>query len=346
MGKIENKIYLNAAKFSNIVYQFFGFFPVFVKVKSSMKHSKLSEILIQLWSIIVLTFIFINILIVAQNQEIIFNENSLDKANDILKFSCVTAAVVIFIVESLVNVREFKMIFKKFQKFENELKVYGVKFENYQTRMMKDYARKFILIVFTQTIFETYIISSDFWTDFWLVNSIPSCVCRLRHLQYIYFLHIIRYKVLMLQDELEKIVQNSKLRFLSHDENVYEKTLDRLQSIKNAYGILWDVTFDVNEVFTWSIAANLVHNFVQIGCDSYWAYISLSKNELDMFLSFTIITPAVFLIFLVLYEANEIKVEALKIPVLLHSIKKSKKEVDLYKMVRLKKENSSFFFKF
>lgn len=45
-----------------------------------------------------------------------------------------------------------------------------------------------------------------------------------------------------------------------------------------------------------------------------------------------IIDPTVSL-FLILFEATRIKVEASNIPILIHSIRKIKTEVDLYKIV-------------
>jgi hypothetical protein len=39
---------------------------------------------------------------------------------------------------------------------------------------------------------------------------------------------------------------------------------------------------------------------------------------------------------LILFEANKVKVEASKIPLQLHEIRKGKCDVDLYKMVRSK----------
>jgi 7tm Chemosensory receptor len=345
MGKLENTFYSLAQKISEIVFRLYGLFPVLIKPhKSSI--SKLCEILIQLWSLVLLVVLFLNICWVVRNQEKMFNENSLGKVNDALKFGCVCFAFLIFLIESFFNAKQFKTIFRKFKKFNNELSVLGMNFEKRKAKMIRDYARKFILVVVSQIIVETYIVSTVNWVDFWIANYIPSTACRIRHLQYIYFLHLIRYKVLMLQDEMSIIVESSRIRFLSHDKNVYNNALDRLQTLKNAYGILWDVTFDVNDAFTWSNAANFVQNFVQIGCDCYWSYSSLVQNHFDPLMSSLMICPSIFQIFLVLNQANKIKVEALKIPVLLHKIRKSKKEIDLYKMVSGTETKLRVIFKF
>lgn len=96
-----------------------------------------------------------------------------------------------------------------------------------------------------------------------------------------------------------------------------------------------NIEFSKNS-FSWSLAANLVQNFVQMGCDSYWTFLSLLDypNDNDYFILILGIVTPIFTIFVVLFEATKIKNEALKIPVMLHSIRKSKTEVELYKMVR------------
>jgi hypothetical protein len=137
----------------------------------------------------------------------------------------------------------------------------------------------------------------------------------------------------MVQDEMQKIVDASKFRLFSQDKAEYEKVLDRLQTLKNTYKLLWDVSFEINEVFTWSITANLIQNFVQTGCDLYWCWISFAQKTIEYPIYCSIILPPVLLISLVLFEANRVKVEALKIPVQIHDISKCKREVELYNMV-------------
>lgn len=87
--------------------------------------------------------------------------------------------------------------------------------------------------------------------------------------------------------------------------------------------------------FTWSLSANLIQNFIQIGCDSYWIFISISKYPTDdgyIILSYGILVPSA-VIYLILFEANRIKFDASKIAVSIHNIRKNKSATDLYKMV-------------
>lgn len=324
--------YSKSEKFSILIFKLLGFYPV-VEQQNTESGSKLSQLLLQAWSIVIYLLVCINILSVVTNDDQVFDDMSLGNTNNILKYGCTNVSHLVFVAESLVNIQKFKLIFKSFDKVQNELKVLRINFESYKSKMVKEYAVKFLIFMTMEIISQVYIFSNIKWRNFWIVNNVPSFLCRVRHVQYIYFLHLIRFDMKIIQDEMEKIVKDSKMRLFSHDKNVYDNTLDRLQALKNAYGVLWNVVFDINEIFTWSITANIIQNFVQIGCDSYWVYISLSRRTFELFITSCNTVPTLIIISLVLFEANRVKIEALKIPVQIHSIRKCKRETDLYQMV-------------
>jgi len=150
-------------------------------------------------------------------------------------------------------------------------------------------------------------------------------------------MHEIQTNIFVLQNKILTIVENSKRYLMSSDRRIYEKSLEELQIIKTAYGELWSITFEINEAFTWSLTSNLVYNFVQIGCDSYWLYISILYDPASVGFSISqyvscVITP-ILLILLVLHKANKIKIESARIPIYLYSIKKTKDDVELSKIL-------------
>lgn len=75
---------------------------------------------------------------------------------------------------------------------------------------------------------------------------------------------------------------------------------------------------------------------MQIGCDLFSAFLSVFNDHGDdghITLIIGISLPIIS-IFLILFEATKVKVEASEIPVLLHSIRKNKTEEELYEIVR------------
>lgn len=339
MKQIGNKFYVQVEKLSKIIFRGFGLFPVFADTQHV--HSKMSDVILKCWSLFVLFLATINISTIVKYKKEIFDDTSVGNINDSLKFAAVLVAVYVIIIETLVKGEKFKNAYRKLHSFDDKCKSLHVNLKRYRVKMTKRFGIQFIFVSLMQVSVETFVFFNIEWTEFWSANIFLATLCRMRHLQYVYFLHLIRLRIAILRDELAKIVKQSHRQFLSSDNSSYEEALDRLQMIKTAHGILWGLTFEVNEIFTWSLTANLVQNFLQIGCDSYWAYL-LSYKYPDqrefklVILCFLTILP-LMQIFMILYEANAIKVEASKLPVQLHTIRKIKSETELYKMVRISK---------
>lgn len=241
---------MTVVKVATVLFQFLGLFPVLIGDRNVFNQSKLPELLLTCWSFVWLISISVLNLFVVSNQELIFNDNPVGRVNDILKFASLSTAYVVLIIESLYNAQKFKSLFRGFERFNLECKNLGVNFEKYRSRTTKTVAIKYILIQSMHILVEIsfwLLVESREWKSFWLVNFIPAFVCRIRHLQYIFFLHLIKSKIILMQEELGKIVANSRISFLSSNQSVYEASLEHLQIIKNAYGILWKTTFEVND---------------------------------------------------------------------------------------------------
>lgn len=329
-----NKFYAQIEKFSKILFRMLGFFPLFPNQRTL---KQFSEVLIRCWSLVVIVFITTNISLISNYEDNVFDESSIEIVNDLLKFSCATVSTYIIILDSLVNNEKFRKFYEMLDKFKVECKRLNIDVKSYKTKKTKKFGKQFLFFVLMQLSVEVFVVCTVDWTEFWSINIFPSCICRLRHLQYIYFLHLIQSKVSILKDEIESSVEASHEYFLSSNRTVYKSILGRLQATKSAYGNLWKATFELNEAFTWSLTANLVQNFVQIGCDSYWSFFRKpdSSRVYQAVLFCCLNVPPVILISTILYQANKVENESSKIPIKLHSIRKSKLEVELYKMVSL-----------
>lgn len=326
----------NVKIFAKRFYRFFGLYPVVIDRSGA---SKFPEFLLQCWSFVLLLSAAVSVVCVVVNEEKFLNEKSIEKANDLLKFGCLMASACVMIIDSLINRPRFKKISTIIGSFEKACQPLRVNFDEYRRDMIRKFAGKFMFVITLLVIIEFYILFNNTWIEFYFANIFWSCAARFRHLQYLEMLHVIRSKIAILNNAMTKLVENSKS---SRSRINYQALLEDLQSVKTSYGVLWSLTFEVNEAFCWSLASNLIQNFVQIGCDSYSFYISLvhakSENETFHFLQFAslVVLPTV-LIVLILDQANKIKVESTLIPIKLHSIRKTKDDGDLYKMVTLLK---------
>lgn len=307
------KIYSSVHKISCIFFKCFGFIP------ASIDNSATESFMI-FWSCVILLLIIVHFVLSMWFQEFILSQAPVGNVNDFLKFCSGSIAYFVIIVESLYGIRKFKIIAERIKLLDEKFQTLGQssyrKF--YRTEFVEVFAKRFVFFVLLHVGAEIYLILTVDWINFILANLIPGMACRLRHIHYISYIHLIRSKLKTIQFELGE-------SFHGNYDN--KGLIKRLQTLKDVHGILWRMTFDINEMFAWSITATLIRNFVQIGCDSYWVFVNYSRQPLDM-QSLINIAPGALLLVIMLSDANEIQTESAKIPILLHSQKRLKTNND------------------
>lgn len=330
-------IYRKFAKLLKLIFIIFGLHPIPLDYENKTKDKPFAESIIKLWSIfLMLTRVVIFLVVIYYQDQIFYDRDSVGKINDILKYAMVFLAYIVIIFESMINKNRLKIIYRKLKCFRYECEILHINYAQYNDEMLKEYIRK----VFCLAIFYVFIeikvttnIGRKMWINFWIVNIIPTSCCRFRHMQHVYFIEIIRSHVLMLKNELQKIVNTSNVICLSTKKESYETSLAKLQAIKRGYGQIWDITNNVNDLLTWSQAANFTHNFVQIGrididkvnilrklsfhffiaCDMYWYYHILLNSAMEDNIDSTIlcsIAPIPIVAF-VLFSAERATVEVI-----------------------------------
>lgn len=308
--------------------QLFGYFSI--STFETYTYRKLVEITLKVWSSVIISWILFYISYALCNQEEIFSSYIIGKANDILKLVTVYLAFAINVIETNFRYKrllKLEKLCKNFEKIGN--------FQKFQFQMKKIYAWKFIIMAVIVFIVEVQIVStvtSSKWKCYWLLIVIPIVACRLRTMQYIYYLNLIRFYTKMIKYEMETIaLYSSKCTTKAETELISKK----LQTLKHFYQLLYKVTNATNKFFCFSINFNFIHEFIESGTEFYYIYISLNEviddNLFTVYIS--AFGPTVFM-FLPLYEAELIECEASKIGEILHSIKKNEDDVELFKVVR------------
>lgn len=204
-----------------------------------------------------------------------------------LKFSAVFVAFFVIVIEKFLQRKTLLKFHKKLDDFEAESKALNIDYKSYWHAIRNSFARKFFITYFWSFMVEIVMISSiglnRQWQYIWLANLLPILACRILHLQYIYFVSIIKYHTPIIQDELQKLQGNKTIPA--------DQVIKKLQSIKNLYGILHDLNLCINDLFTFSLTANFVHEYVQCGCDSFWTYLSYTNDQVtkNVFIKNTLI---------------------------------------------------------
>lgn len=329
------KVFSSVRKISWGIFKFLGFIPASL---DEFRKSEKVEIFSMTWSGLIIAVVTIYAAVIMRYQEGIFNQTAIGNINDTLKFLTGSSAHFVSLCESMMKVKKFRMIFKHLTMFDEECKNLNVNFAIYKREFLKSFAIRFFWFFVIGAVMEIYVIVTlDSGRKFILANLFSTIACRLKHLQYMFYLHLMLSKVKIIQIELVKSFEDSSRRFHSTTyERDCEKLIDRLQMLKNVYGILWRTTHEISEMFVWSITANLIHNFVQIGCDSYWTVMKYWEASDDCTQLIFIISATVVLIVSMLRDANAIQIESSKIPVRMHSLRKSREEFAVYKMESIK----------
>ncbi|KAG5680408.1 hypothetical protein PVAND_009917 [Polypedilum vanderplanki] len=329
----QQKIFKQIEKFSQIVFQFCGFNSIPI---SDGKY--LTEVYLRIWTFFVFVCVISATVIAIKYDDVVFSDSFVGKANDMLKFVTVYFSFAVCIAESFLNNKKLKKFYSKFKKFVKEIEISDRKLLSFSLKFRKNYSIIFAVMFIISIAMEIFMIScigfSKQWQYFWILNLIPILACRMRNLQYFYVLSIIKLQIRVIRDELRNIVEFTKWNLNLSSRDVHE-ILIKLQNIKCAYGRSFESTNIVNEFFSQSLAANIVHEYVQSACDYYWSYIIFSevwREEAHSAIILSATIPLVFLLFS-LYHAEKVKFEASQIAPLLHSIRKRKCDVKLYRMI-------------
>ena len=293
---------------------------------------------LKLWTCFLLFAALVGAGIGINFHDILLTETYVGKANDGLKFATVFLAYIVSLVETLINQKINQNIYRKLRKFEKVCAVLKVKFPKYYRNLRIRFGIKFLIMLFISISIEIIIISSigfsRQWQNFWIFNLIPVLACRMRLLQYFYYVNLVNLQVEVLNDQLENIVNFTYWNLTSTH---VPKVLNLLQVIKNAYKNLYTTVSIINDINAFSLATLIVHEYIQSGCDYYWMYTAFSEYiqedaHIAVFLSASI--PLLFIYFC-LNEAEKVEIKGSKIPVLLHSIRRNKSDVKLFKLVGL-----------
>ncbi|KAL7027432.1 hypothetical protein ACKWTF_005441 [Chironomus riparius] len=325
MKKVQIYKYFEALL--KLLLQLFGYFPISSFETDTYKN--LVEIFLKVWSSVIISGILFYISYAVCNEKDIFSNFIIGKANDILKFVTVYAAFSINVIETNLRwrrLRKLEMLCKGFERIVN--------FNKFQFQMRKTYIFKFITMAVLVCIVEVQIVSTvttNKWKCYWLLIVIPIVACRLRTMQYIYYLNLIRFYTKMINQEMKMIALYSSKCFKKAETDFISK---RLQILKHFYQQLYKITEATNTFFCFSINFNFIHEFIESGTEYYYIYLSLTDST-DVNLCTAYISafgPTVFM-FLPLYEAELIECEASKIGDLLHSIKKNEVDTELYQII-------------
>lgn len=135
--------------------------------------------------------------------------------------------------------------------------------------------------------------------SFWYLCLFSIWVMRLRCVQVLFFVYLLRSRLILANDKVKEILAARNLR--SRDANEWQpiadtrnvvfaldnsitrySTYDKLLNLKQIYGELYEICELINITFGWSLLAIITQCFIDFTCNSYWTFLALEQHSPDI----------------------------------------------------------------
>lgn len=174
------------------------------------------------------------------------------------------------------------------------------------------------ILGFTRTILTFRLNNEHQMNNFWYQCTFSIWILRLRFIQVIFFVYMLRNRLRLLRGKLKEFLITSNLyvknknrwRFYHDTSRVFvldmstakRSLYERLLNVKQIYGALHEICEIMNIIFGWSMLTIIAQSFFDFSASSYWIYLALDKSDFTLAADYLIIlSPIVFLLIVLVY---------------------------------------------
>lgn len=178
-----------------------------------------------------------------------------------------------------------------------------------------------LILIIVQVLFLYSLMSDSIFCDYYLHHFYPAFALRIRGLQNMFYVDLIKEMLLILNVKLEELIQlgggeisewNNNMIMLveQHKNQSKHRSLNKKQVyneillMKQIYGKIWDVCNLINDSFGWSLLLITTQNFIEFTSNGYWLFLSL-ENIIPMSVTYDAICaliPVILLMSLLAYS--------------------------------------------
>lgn len=168
----------------------------------------------------------------------------------------------------------------------------------------------------------------EFLDSYWYHNFYSMWIMRLRCIQMLFFVYLLKLRLKLLTKKMQEILDSSnshdtnhridKAKTLSNSRNVIfvldtetsntkEHLFDRLLFLKQIYGELHEVCELINQTFGWSLLAIFTQSFIEFTSHSYWIFLGMentSKQYPMSSVSMSLLIPIVLILSTLAYYCS------------------------------------------
>lgn len=224
------------------------------------------------------------------------------------------------ILEALINRNAQMNLIEKFSYIDwllqNKFQL-TVSYRKEKNVILIRFATIIFILVFIRTILTFRLNIEHQINNFWFHCTFSIWILRLRFIQVIFFVYMLRNRLRLIRDKLKEFLITSNLyvksknrwRFYHDASRVFvldmstakRSLYDRLLNVKQIYGALHEICEFMNIIFGWSLLTIIAQSFFDFSASSYWIYLALDKSDFTLAADYLIILSPIVILLIVLF---------------------------------------------
>lgn len=220
-----------------------------------------------------------SVIVIIWHNLIFASTDSFGKLNDMQKLSGVVVACTVIIVESYARRHQQWSFWTNILQINDED---ASKYSNERHGPIKPtywliFAFYHVLVFMIELSWIPIASVDKQSLNYWAVYLGMLMMCRTRFLQYFLYVQILETHIVRLQLEMQTIVEHTKLLMKHQNGTELQCSLSkylcaRIKWAQRRYQMLYELSMSLNDIFGWSQLANILHSFMHMIADLYWAY--------------------------------------------------------------------------
>lgn len=191
---------------------------------------------------------------------------------------------------------------KLIQKFSNVDRLFSTKlqiFMSYQkekTAMFIRFSSLLFAFVSIKVALMFHLHYSGRLSNFWYHCLFSIWIMRLRCVQVLFFVYLMRARLILISDKVKEILaakanNTNQFDIIGDTRNIVfvldtsaakYSVYDRLLSLKQIYGEIYEICELINNQFGWSLLAIITQCFIDFTSNSYWTFLALEQQTPDI----------------------------------------------------------------
>lgn len=235
-----------------------------------------------IWTLIQMILLAFLCAVASWNTRVFLRESPVNQTTSLLKEVLVFGVHFTVIIQSLYARKDFHKFWKEIEKIH----AFTSKFNDTADKTKVNWKQILVFIAyFLVTIILNIIIIVSFKKDpallhHWLCMLFSMLISSFHHLQYSFYLETLYIYLVIITDELSKIVAQSKYNRSVCDRAITDTTnlLHNFYQVRKVYHRLWITHGIVNKIFGFGFMVNIAYMFVAMISDLYWVYVLIYNN--------------------------------------------------------------------